>query len=469
MAASAEHKLFLGPRLKRLRRDLALTQSRMAEDLGVSPSYLNHLERNQRPLTAQILLRLARTYDVDVRHFSGEGDEADARDLAEVLADPMFRDLAIPRHEVTEVAREAPGVADALLRLYRAVGDERRSAPASGEGASPASRPSRWVGDYVESQRNFFPELDEAASALAAELSPEPQRFAAAARARLSDRHGVQARITAAEAMPDTLRRYDHHRRRILLSERLSPSGRAFALGYQLALFEHADLIASLVEKASPPDAVSGRLLTVSLGNYAAAAAMMPYEPFRLHCEAVAFDLDRVALRFGASYEQVCHRLTTLSRPSARGIPFFMVRTDAAGNLSKRFAAGPYPFSRLGGLCPRWRLHAAFRSPGVVLTEIIEDREGARYFTILRAVPRAASGLEGLERPLAIGLGCELKFAGRLGYARGLDLAAPVVTEVGPACRVCDRPACAERAAEPYDRSPLVEPGSKSLSSFPFV
>ena len=252
MPASAEHKLFLGPRLKRLRRDLALTQSRMAEDLGVSPSYLNHLERNQRPLTAQILLRLARTYDVDVRNLSGEGDEADARDLAEALADPMFRDLAIPRHEVTEVAREAPGVADALLRLYRAVGDGRRSGPPTGEGPAAASRPSRWVGDYVESQRNFFPELDEAASALAAELSPEPQRYAAAARARLGDRHGVQARITPAEAMPDTLRRYDHHRRRILLSERLSPSGRAFALGYQLALFEHADLIAGLVERAAP-------------------------------------------------------------------------------------------------------------------------------------------------------------------------------------------------------------------------
>src|SRR5665213_2988282 len=204
MAEAPERKLFLGVRLKRLRRDLGLTQTRMAEDLGISPSYLNHLERNQRPLTAQVLLRLAQTYDIDVRSLSSDADAAGARDLAEVLADPLFRDLAIPRHEMTEVAQEAPGVADALVRLYRAYSDRRRltdlgvGGGPTGLGAESSPAPSDWVRDFIQGQRNFFPELDEMGEALAAELNPEPQGFAAAARlARLAEgfvRHHASGR-----------------------------------------------------------------------------------------------------------------------------------------------------------------------------------------------------------------------------------------------------------------------------------
>jgi predicted transcriptional regulator/transcriptional regulator with XRE-family HTH domain len=475
MPVTPERKLFLGVRLKRLRRDLGLTQTRMAEDLGISPSYLNHLERNQRPLTAQILLRLAQTYDIDVRSLSSDADAAGARDLAEVLADPLFRDLAVPRHEVTEVAQEAPGVADALVRLYRAYSDRRRltdlgadGGPA-GLGAQAAPAPSDWVRDFIQGQRNFFPELDEMGETLAAELNPEPQGFAAAARLRLSEQHGVQVRVVPSELLPDSVRRYDHHRRRLLLSERLGVPSRAFAVAYQLALLEHDGDLAALVARAAPPDGPTGRLLKVSLANYLAAAGMMPYELFREACEAGGHDIDLIGIRFGASFEQVCHRLTTLSRPTARGVPFFMLRVDAAGNISKRFAGGAFPFSRFGGGCPRWKIHAAFRSPGKILTQIVETPDGARYFTLARTVWRIASPHADEDSELAIGVGCELKYAARLVYARGLDLANPAVTEIGPACRVCERPACPQRAAEPANRALTIDDFTKSISPYPFA
>ena len=470
-----ERKLFLGVRLKRLRRDLGLTQTRMAEDLGISPSYLNHLERNQRPLTAQILLRLAQTYDIDVRSLSSDADAAGARDLAEVLADPLFRDLAVPRHEMTEVAQEAPGVADALVRLYRAYSDRRRltdlgvGGSATGLGAEAAPAPSDWVRDFIQSQRNFFPEFDEMGEALAAELNPEPQGFAAAARLRLSEQHGVQVRVVPSELLPDSVRRFDHHRRRLLLSERLGAPGRAFALAYQLALLEHEGDLAALVARAAPPDDPTGRLLKVSLANYLAAAGMMPYESFREACEAGGHDIELIGIRFGASFEQVCHRLTTLSRPTARGVPFFMLRVDAAGNISKRFAGGAFPFSRFGGACPRWKIHAAFRSPGKILTQIVETPDGSRYFTLARTVWRIASPHAEEDSELAIGVGCELKYAARLVYARGLDLANPAVTEIGPACRVCERPACPQRAAEPVNRPLTIDDFTKSISPYPFA
>ncbi|MGH7023740.1 MAG: helix-turn-helix domain-containing protein [Caulobacteraceae bacterium] len=468
MVLTPERKLFLGARLKRLRRDLGLTQARMAQDLEISPSYLNHLERNQRPLTAQILLRLAETYDIDLRTFSG-GEGAPSRDLGEALLDPIFRDLAIPRHEIAEVAENAPGVSDALVRLYRAFSDRQRFVePPPGEALPLAVTPSDWVRDYIENQHNFFGELDEIGEALAGALDAEPQDVAPAAIRRLAERHGVGVRIAPTDVLPDQLRRFDHHRRRLMLSERLGAHGRAFAICYQLGLLEHGPEITALMERAAPPDPPSANLLRVSLANYLAAAVLMPYEPFRSICESFRYDIEAVAMRFGASFEQVAHRLTTLARPAARGIPFFMLRLDAAGNISKRFGGGAFPFSRFGGGCPRWRIHAVFRSPGVVLTQIVETPGGGRYFTFARTVPRVAAPLAEEDSELAIGLGCELKYAHRLAYAQGLDLNSPVVTEIGAACRVCERPACAQRAAEPAGRTLAVDDFSKSISSYPF-
>jgi len=475
MAQAPERKLFLGPRLRRLRRELGLTQTRMAEDLGVSPSYLNHLERNQRPVTAQILLRLAEVYDVDIRSLSSDQEAAGARDLAEVFADPLFRDLGLARHEVAEAAENTPGVADAIVRLYRAYGDRRRltelgALPRAEDGVEGLSlTPSDWVRDFIQGQRNFFPELDEAGEALARELRPDTQAFAAAGRERLAERHGVQVRVVPLDVLPDSVRRYDHHRRRLMLSELLGEAGRSFSIAYQLALAEHDAALNAMAERAGAPDVPTRRLLKVSLANYLAAAMMMPYEAFRDTCERTSHDIELIGARFGASFEQVCHRLTTLSRPASRGVPFFMLRVDSAGNISKRFAGASFPFSRFGGSCPRWRVHEAFRAPGRVMTQIVETPDGARYFTLARTAPRVTGPYAEEDAGLAIGLGCELKYAPRLVYSRGLDLANPVATEIGPACRVCERPACPQRAAEPLGRTLMVDDFTKSISPYPFA
>jgi predicted transcriptional regulator len=224
-----------------------------------------------------------------------------------------------------------------------------------------------------------------------------------------------------------------------------------------------------VVERSGAPVGPTRQLLKVSLANYLAGATTMPYEAFREACERNGHDIELVRTRFGASFEQVCHRLTTLSRPTARGVPFFMLRVDSAGNISKRFAGAAFPFSRFGGACPRWKIHSAFRTPGKVLTQIVETPDGARYFTLARTVSRLASPYAEEDSELAVGLGCELKHAGRLVYSRGLDLASPVVTQIGPACRVCERPACPQRAAEPVNRTLTVDDFTKSVSPYPFA
>jgi predicted transcriptional regulator/transcriptional regulator with XRE-family HTH domain len=472
--STAEKKLFLGARLKRLRRELGLTQTRMAEDLGVSPSYLNLLERNQRPVTAQVLLRLAEAYDLDIKGLSMTADTSDVSELGEIFSDAVFADLAVPRHEIAEVAANSPGIAAAMVRLYQSylarkrltelgVFDRNDGAPE----AAHISTPSDWVRNYIQSEKNYFAELEECAEKFVAELNVETHGFAAAAERWLAAR-GTHIRIVPAEVMGGHARRFDRHRKRLMLAETLTESARLFAIAYQAVLSEHRELIAEIVARAAPPNLPTGTLLTVSLTNYLAAAVLMPYAAFHELCEKTHYDIDAMCARFGASFEQVCHRLTTMSRSGARGIAFFMLRVDSAGNISKRFAGAEFPFSRFGGTCPRWNIHASFKTPGRIVTQIVETPDGERYFTFARTVQRIGVTQSSDDAELAVGMGCGIKYAPRLIYTRGLDLNDPIVTPIGPACRICERAACAQRAAEPIARTLTIDDFAKSLTPFPF-
>src|SRR5690349_445957 len=414
-------KLYLGRRLRHLRRELGLNQSAMAAELGVSPSYLNHLERNQRPVTAQVLLRLAENYDVDLKSFAAEGGEGtDAAQLSEIFADPMFGGLAVPRYELVEVADNAPAVADAVSRLYAALVELRRQ-PAAEEEAAALS-PQSWVRDHIQAERNHFPYLEEAAETLAGALG-DPLTIAEPLRRRLREGFGIEARIVPPELLDGASQHYDLHRRRLMLSALLRAESRTFGLASQLALIEFRPLLEKMVEAAAPPDAPTRHLLHMSLANYAAGAILMPYAPFLAAAEAHRYDIDRLCALFGASVEQAAHRLTTLGRNNARGIPFFMLRVDSAGNISKRFAGEAFPFSRYGGTCPRWSLHRAFQTPDRVLTQIVETPDGQRFFTLARTVSRAVRLDPREDSPLAIGLGCDLKYAPKLAYSDGIALA----------------------------------------------
>lgn len=471
--SQVEKKLFLGVRLKRLRRELGLTQTRMAEDLGVSPSYLNLLERNQRPVTAQVLLRLADTYDLDIKALSSAADTSDVSDLNEVFADRLFADLAVPRHEIAEAAANTPGIAEAIVRLYQSYLARQRLSDLGAfdrnDGApdTRVSTPSDWVRDYIQGEKNYFADLEDAAERSIAALGAEPHAFTATASQWLAAR-GIAVKVVPMDVLGGYVRRFDRHRKRLMLSETLSESGRAFAIAYQIALTEHHVLLASLTTRATPPDQPARSLLTVSLANYLAAAILMPYAAFHETAEQVLHDVDALAARFGTSFEQVCHRLTTLARPGARGIPFFMLRVDSAGNISKRFTGANFPFSRFGGTCPRWNIHASFKTPGRVVTQIVETPDGARYFTFARTVRRIGAVPSSDAAELAVGMGCEMKYAPRLIYARGLDLSAPIVTPIGPACRICERAACPQRAAEPIARRLVLDDFAKAVTPYPF-
>jgi len=469
-------KLFLGSRLKRLRRDRELNQSAMATALGISASYLNHLERNQRPVTVGILLRLAEAFDVDIKAFAAEGGESGGADqLSEIFSDGLLADLGVGRAELIELGDNSPAVAEGVTRLYTALRElQRQPVPEGGAGTGAGAdprvliTPETWVRDYIQAQRNHFPDLEERAETLSGALG-DPLSVAEPLRRRLKEAYGVEARVADPELLGDASQHYDAQSRTLLLSSLLRSENRTFGLAYQLALLEFGPLIERMVEVARPPDVGSRRLLLMSMANYAAGAIMQPYGQFLHAAEEHRYALDRLCGQFGANIEQVAHRLTTLGRAGARGVPFFMLRVDPAGNISKRYAGESFPFSHFGGTCPRWHLHAAFQTPGQTIRQLIETPDGQRFFTISRTVDRPIRPDLRDDSLLAVGLGCDIRYASRIAYADGLDLATTPATPVGPACAICPRLQCAYRATPPAGRMLAVHENRKTISPYPFV
>jgi hypothetical protein len=453
MTNDLEKKLFIGPKLRRLRRDLGLNQTKMAEDLGISPSYVNLMERNQRPVSAQILIRLADVYDLDVKMLAAGEDDRSLAEIGEVMRDPIFQDLAVPAQELRDLVETCPSLALAMQRLYQAYQQTQRG-PEDGTAAAPAFEPVEAVRSAIETARNHFPELDEAAETLAAELGEPGADFFAALAARLQARHGVRVRVVPAEVMTGALRRFDRHRRHLLLSEMLGASGRTFGAAFQLATMEQAAALDAAVEASALTDPTARRMFRVFLANYFAGAVLMPYGRFFAAAESSRYDIAMLGRRFGASFEQVCHRLTTLQRPSTKGVPFFMIRVDDAGNVSKRHASGRFHLSRYGGTCPLWNLHETFRTPSTILTQQLEMPDGSRFFSVASAVAGTPQPLPKREARFAIGLVCEMKYASRLAYADG-HAGEPM--PIGTNCRLCERTDCVQRAEPPAARPILID------------
>lgn len=474
MSEDQGRKILAGARLRRLRRELNLSQTAMALELGISVSYLNLMERNQRPVTAQVLIRLAEVYDVDPRSFAREEEQRLAGELEEIFADPLFKASPVPRTELREAADIAPSLTAAVQRLYRAFVEMRESGLAGsnlgdtdrGEGGREDT--VERVRDFLNAANNHFPEIEEVAERIAGEMAATGHETFYAISERLREKHGLRVQILPVEVMSQALRRFDRHRRRIMISELMEPSGRAFQAAYHLGFAEAFDVIDAIAARLESTQGPMRRLARITLLNYFAAALMMPYGRFLQAAEQLDYDVEVLCARFSTSFEQAAHRLTTLARPTARGIPFFLVRVDTAGNVSKRFSSGSFPFSRFGGTCPRWNIHQSFRSPGRIMTQIVELPDGARWFSLARTVRRTAQPWGEPEAHFVIGLGCELKYASRLIYSRGLDLKTYEPTPIGINCRLCERQNCSQRAAPPLMRALQVDESVRGVSPFEF-
>ncbi|MDT0447715.1 short-chain fatty acyl-CoA regulator family protein [Streptomyces hesseae] len=474
MARAAGRKIYAHAKLRRLRREHGLNQVELARELGISTSYLNQIEQNQRPLTASVLLRIAQVLGVDAEFFSEADEERLTTDLRAALGDEACgTGTPPPAEEIAEVARDHPEVARALVALHRRYRDAaERTAALAAPGdttALPPAEPHDEVRDFFYEHHNHFGPLDTAAERTATELGIRPGRSAEALTARLAARHGVTV-VQAAPAQTADARRFDPDAGLVFLSPWLNDGRRAFQLATQLALLEHGPLLDALADDAalSSPDSVA--LARIGLADYFAGALLMPYTAFHAAAEELRYDVELLGSRFGVGFETVCHRLSTLQRPGRRGVPFSFLRVDRAGNISKRQSATDFHFSRLGGTCPLWTVYEAFSAPGRILTQVAEMPDGKRYFWIARTVTRGGFGHRAARADFAIALGCELRHAGRLVYAEGVALDdSRAATPIGLGCRICERRDCAQRARPPAGGRLVVDPDRRTRVPYPVL
>jgi predicted transcriptional regulator/transcriptional regulator with XRE-family HTH domain len=510
----------LGTRLRRLRKDKKLTQVDLANQLGISASYLNLIEHNRRSITVPILLRLSQILKVDPLIFSPQDENHLISEIADTLKDPLFEDDTFEDSEIANMAAEAPSLGLALKKTYDAYKStqsdmqllsERLSQDllfadssfrlrtlvtsilssteimhdnedlsardrkeflkivlkdsesladtvsemlgfVGGDGftdKSSAPSPVEAVSDFIQTKNNYFDAIENAASDFQAALRENITPTQTMAE-YLQREHGVKVEFADRDRHNTEATLFDEQHRHLILSKALPQASVNFHLALlcgQLSFPELFDNLASgpeLVNDAAREKAVA------ALTNYFAGAYLLPYKEFLTAAQNLRYDIELLQQQFGASYEQVCHRLTTLQRPGESGIPLHLIRSDIAGNISKRFTSSGLRIPRYGNSCPRWVLHSAFLTPGIICPQISEMPDGGRYFSIARTVTKPSLGYTQPKRHYAISLGCEINHAHHMVYADGMNLTAPrTVVPVGITCRLCDRPNCAQRAAPP--------------------
>jgi len=463
-------KMFAGPRLRRLRLEHRLSQVDLARQLEVSPSYLNQIEHNNRPLTVPVLMRISDIFGVDAEFFAPRDTPRLIAELREALLDTDLAGDAVPG-DIADVATNHPAVARAVLRLhrrYRSLTDQLAAATREQpEGAS--LMPHEEVRDFFYDHRNYIDDLDRTAEQFADKigLNDEPKRDVLVR--RLGQTHGVrvvEAHDRAGDG--DELSRFDRAGRTIRLSPQLLWGQQVFRLARQLAGLEFGGLIDEVADEAVFQDPQARDLLEIGLANYLASAMLLPYTIFRDTAEEFRYDIERLSARFNLGFESTCHRLSTLQRPRARGVPFAFVRVDRAGNMSQRQSATAFHFSRAGGTCPLWNVYEAFASPGKLITQLAEMPDGRRYLWIARTVFRSPQRYGASGKLFAVALGCEIRHAGRLVYSTGLNVRdRAAATRIGVGCKVCQRTDCPQRAFPPIGHKLDIDPDRATFIPYP--
>ncbi|WP_144184398.1 helix-turn-helix domain-containing protein [Elioraea rosea] len=459
-------KPLIGRTIRRLRTERGMTQQALAATLGISGSYLNLIEHDQRGVTASLLLKLATFFQVDLAALGGAEERQTEASLREAFLDPLLGAEKVPEAEVSSLVDAAPNAARAVLAIYRAFRVAREDA--AGIALPTGTRvtlPTEEARDVFHARLNHFPPLEAAAEAIGGEIGAVlPAEMNHAIAERLRRTHHMRVVV---QAQPE-IRRYDAATRTLFLSDLLPRESRGFQMAYQLMLIEAGEVVEAELATIAPGTEESAALIRFGLLNYAAAALLMPYAAFLSAVRALRHDVDAVAARFGVGFEQACHRLSTLSREGARGIPFFFLRADAAGNVTKRFSAAGFPFARYGGSCPRWVPHQAFATQGRVQVQVARLPDGATFLCFAKALARPAAPWPEPPEVHVIAMGCDIGHARDVVYADGLDLER-AVTEIGLSCRLCERPNCRSRAFPPVAHRLVLDPAVKGASPFSFA
>ncbi len=457
----AIQKLYAGAKLRELRGRLGLTQKDFATKLGVSLPYLNQMENNNRPVSSGVMLGLVQEFGFDVTELSSRDTERLVSDMREALADPVFAGAAPPLPDLRLTASNASSLARAFLELHSAYRQTHERLASLDEalgrdGGPMAASPWEEVRDFFHYCDNYIDAVDRAAERFS---KLDDNGLSPSGRARsVLEEMGIKL------SFEDNSPIRSLSGKSLVLANNSGGPTQRFQLLHQVALLTQNDLLEATLDLARFQSDTARAIAKIGLANYFAGAALLPYRAFLEAAQQTRHDLEQLADRFGASIEQVAHRLSTLQRPGRKGIPFFFVRVDQAGTITKRHSATRLQFARFGGACPLWNVHSAFETPGRFLRQLAETPDGVRYLCLARDVSKSGGSFNAPVRRFAIGLGCEISHAKGLVYADDLDLGnANAFEPIGISCRICYRKDCHQRSVPPLERRLRIDPNRRGL------
>lgn len=472
---NSSRKIFAGARIRILRQSLNLTQAVFAQQIAISTSYLNQIENNQRALSGSVILALVDAFNFDLAELALDGAGKVSVDLQEILNDPIFADNEVLTQEIKVAATNAPNVTKAFLDLYAMFQKSREQlgrvdTVLKDSEASLAPLPFEEVRDHFHYKDNYIDELDRAAEAFATSVKRTGAERHTDLVDYLKEKHAVNVVLRKDKPSSGTVRRFDPATKSLYLNAASSKATNLFQLAYQIGLMEQASLIESLLDAAAFHTEGARDVCRMTFANYFAGAVVLPYSDFANAAKEQRHDLEKLAFQFDASAEQVCHRLSMLQRGGKKGVPFYFLRIDQAGNITKRHSATTLQFTRFGGSCPLWNVHHAFQYPDEILRQLAITPDGVKYLSLAFNQTKRVAGFKSPVRKYVIGLGCEIKHAGQVVYADDLDLTNEQNFEpIGTSCRICERSDCFHRSVPPIGKEIKIDHNLRGSVPFKIV
>jgi len=466
--------LKIGPKIKAFRRQLGIQANRLAEQLGISPSYLNLIEGGKRKIDGDLLLKVCQELKIELSDLTNKSDLNLANNIAELLDDQLFEDLDILGPEVQDLVNTNPKIARALIKLGDNFKQKDHEIINKVENLSgkiidnrKASFPGEVISDFLQENKNYFPKLEEFANTIFEKVQTNNRTRYIALCEFLKTEYSITVKDIIPEEEKPFSKIYNKNKKELLLSDYVSLETKKLYAAAQIAHEGAINEINEYLLKFKFPSDESKKLTKIALLNYCGAAILMPYKLFHSECKKLKYDLELLQNTFATSFEQVAHRVTCLQDPKLPGIPFHMLRVDIAGNISKRFSLSGIDIPRYGGACPRWNVYSAFTRPGIIQAAVSKMTNGEKYVCIARTVEKGIKRFGQSKSILSIGLGCEAKYAKDFVYTENIDVTdKKTEIPIGVSCRTCDRLDCSQRAFPPLHKKFDVDVNSRGVSVY---
>ena len=466
--------LKIGPKIKAFRRQLGLQANKFAEQLNISPSYLNLIESRKRKIDGNLLIKVSQELRVELSDLTSKTNFNLENDVSELLDDQLFEDLDILGPEVKDLVNTNPKIARALIKLGDNFKQKDHDIINKVENISgkiidsrKTSFPGEVISDFLQENKNYFPKLEQFANLIFDKVQQNNRTRYIALCDFLKKEYSIVVKDIIPEEEKPFSKIYNKDKKELLLSDYNTLETKKLHAASQIAQEGEMDEINKYLSNFNFPSNESKRLTQVALLNYCGAAILMPYKLFHSECKKLKYDLELLQNTFATSFEQVVHRVTCLQDPKLPGIPFHMLRADIAGNISKRFSLSGIEIPRYGGACPRWNVYSAFTRPGVIQAAVSKMTNGEKYVCIARTVEKGIGRYGQSKSILSIGLGCEAKYAKEFVYTENLDTTdKKTEIPIGVSCRTCDRLDCSQRAFPPLHKKFDIDINSRGVSVY---